>query len=109
MASPAQIQTDYNTAKAAKAALQTAVDAAAAAWTTLEQACQALEADGASDLAANFRASAMKMSDGYQVYGNGAAIPIYPRNPNFPRDLSGPNGVPPVTATDAFKRFGIVP
>jgi hypothetical protein len=109
LAPVAQIQTDYNTGKAAKAALQTAVDAAAAAWLTLEQACQALEADGASDIAAVLRAQAITSTEGYQVFGNGGSIAIYPRNPSVARDLSAVNSVPPVTATATFQRGGLTP
>jgi hypothetical protein len=111
LASPAQIQADYNTAKAALAALQTAVDAAAAALLTIEQANQALEADGVAGLAAWFRQAAALTTEGYQTFGNCNSVVIYPRKPGVPRDLSAPNSIGAITSSDGWKSllFPITP
>ena len=103
LASMAQVQADYNTGKAALAALQSAVDTAAAALLALEQSAEALENDGAGDIAVWLRQQAANTSQGYQVFGNMSHVVIYARNTAFARDLSFPNSVGPVTNTSTFK------
>lgn len=102
LASMATVQADYNTAKAALATLQTGVDTAAAGLLAVEQAAEALEADGAGDVAVWLRQQAANVSQGYQAQGNSPHVVIYARNPTFPRDLSIPNSVGPVKNTNMF-------
>lgn len=99
----ANIQNDYNTAKGTLAALQTAVDAAAAALLAHEQACEVLEADGVSSFAAWFRQSAALTTEGYQRLGNCCPVVIYARDPAHPRDLSAPNSIGPIISSQACK------
>jgi hypothetical protein len=111
LASEAQIQADYNTAKATLATLQTAVDTAAAALLTLEQNCETLEADGVAGLAAWFRQAAALTAEGYQRFGNCCSVVIYARDPAHPRDLSAPNSIGAITSSDGWKQllFPITP
>jgi hypothetical protein len=111
LASEAQVQTDYNTTKASLAALQTAVDATAAALLAHEQACEVLEADGVSGLAAWFRQAAALTTEGYQIFGNCNSVTIYARKPGVPRDLSAPNSIGAITSSDGWKSllFPITP
>jgi hypothetical protein len=108
LASPAQIQTDYNTAKAALAALQTAVDATAAALLAHEQACQALEADGVSGYAGWFRQAAALTTEGYQPFGNCNSVVIYARKPGVARDPSAVGSIGPFATSDAYKSLQAV-
>jgi hypothetical protein len=98
-----KIQTDYNTAKAGLATLQTAVDAVAAALLTHEQNCQLLEADGVSGLAAYFRQAAALTTQGYQTFGNCNSIVIYARKPGVARDPSAAGSIGAVTSCSGYK------
>jgi hypothetical protein len=111
LAPMATVQADYNTGKAALATLQTAVDTAAAALLALEQSAEALENDGAGDIAVWLRQQSANTSQGYQGQGNSPHVVIYARNPAFSRDLSIPNSVGPVTNTNIFKNIytGLIP
>lgn len=102
LATQAQIQADYNTGKTALATLQSAIDTAAGALLALEQSAEALENDGASDVAQWFRANAANIPEGYQVFGNMPHLVVYARNPAFARDSSFPGSVGPVKNTQTF-------
>jgi hypothetical protein len=98
-----KIQTDYNTAKAGLAALQTAVDAVAAALLAHEQNCQLLEVDGVSGLAAYFRQAAALTTEGYQTFGNCNSITVYARKPGVARDPLAAGSIGPITSCRGYK------
>jgi hypothetical protein len=102
MLNTANLQNDYNTAKASLATAQAALDAAAAALLTFEQNCQALEADGAPGIAQWFRQRISTEGLGYQAFGSAPKVTVFARTSAAPDPtISNPYG--PVTSNDNYK------
>jgi hypothetical protein len=103
------IQTDYNTAKAAIATFQTAFNTAASALYNVELAAEQLEADGAGDIATVIRQQAMVMSQGFQKLARSPVVSLFAVDPNFPRDPNAALSVQSVQSTTQGQALRIVP